>query len=143
MSHKGWNQVFGCQLLFAIFMLLAGCSPHNPFNVVDRTESSPVQNTFPPTYDKVFVTRNPLPPTVAFVPISRIDVGKVWYGSNYDAIDAIVERARALGANAVIEVQTWHQPDGWSWAAPHGSGEAVHITDPKSLEAAGVAGTWY
>lgn len=55
----------------------------------------------------------------------------------------MADRARELGANAVIQVKTWHQPSGFSWAAPHGSGQAVRIKDVKLLESLGIKGNWH
>jgi uncharacterized protein YbjQ (UPF0145 family) len=55
----------------------------------------------------------------------------------------MADRARELGANAIIQAKTWRQPSGFSWAAPHGSGQAVRIKDIKGLEALGINGAWY
>jgi uncharacterized protein YbjQ (UPF0145 family) len=75
--------------------------------------------------------------------IATIDVGKKWYGSSHDAVSAMADRARELGANAVIQSKTWLAPSGFSWAAPHGSGQAVSVRDIKALEQRGVKGTWH
>jgi uncharacterized protein YbjQ (UPF0145 family) len=50
--------------------------------------------------------------------------------------------ARALGADAVVEVSTWHQPAGFSWAAPHGSGKAVHLNDKSQITSQVLKGDW-
>jgi uncharacterized protein YbjQ (UPF0145 family) len=55
----------------------------------------------------------------------------------------MAERARQLGANAIIQAKTWHQPSGFSWAAPHGSGQAVRVKDISTMEAKGINGSWY
>ena len=129
-------------LLF-VFLFLSGCSAHSAFILKNTTDSSPVLSNYPSTQERVFVTRQPLPASVAFVKVSTIDVGKAWYGSINGVFAAMADRARELGANAVIETKTWHQPAGWSWYSPEGSGLAVRIADTKSLEASGVKGAWY
>jgi hypothetical protein len=85
------------------------------------------------------VTQQPLPSGVAAEELARIDVGKIWYGSSKNVEISMADRARELGANAVVQVKTWHQPSGFSWAAPHGSGVAVRV-DPKALES--LSGSW-
>jgi uncharacterized protein YbjQ (UPF0145 family) len=46
----------------------------------------------------------------------------------------MAQRARKLGADAIIEVATWHQPSGFSWAAPHGRGTAVRILNMEEVK---------
>jgi hypothetical protein len=55
----------------------------------------------------------------------------------------MAKRARELDADAVVDAKTWHQPSGWSWAAPNGSGLAVHVKDLKAIESSGLQGNWY
>jgi hypothetical protein len=125
-------------------LLVSACSAHNPFIVSNKTISSPVAEAkWPPHSDKVFFTEQSLPSSVRFELISTIDVGKVWYGSSKGVYTSMALRARQLGANAVIQVKTWHQPSGFSWAAPHGSGQAIHIDDIHQLDALNVEGTWH
>lgn len=54
----------------------------------------------------------------------------------------LAEGARELGADTVVEVKTWHQPAGWSWSAPHGSGKAVKILEPASVDLSALPGDW-
>jgi hypothetical protein len=135
-SRGRWHLLF-------IALFLAGCSAHSPFILENTTDSTPVQNTFPASQDKVFITKQSLPVGLSYVSISRIDVGKIWYGSADGVLDSLADRARELGANAVIETKTWHQPAGFAWAAPEGSGLAVRVADIKSLETSGVQGSWH
>ncbi len=75
--------------------------------------------------------------------IGKIDVGSVWHGDLSRSEKALANHARAMGADAVIEMKLWHQPEGWSWAAPQGSGIAVKLTDPGSVDLNAVPGDWY
>jgi hypothetical protein len=125
-------------------LLVGACSAHNPFIVSNKTTSSPVsESKFSPHSDKVFFTQESLPPAVTFELISTIDVGKVWYGSSKSVYKSMAERARQIGANAVVQVKTWHQPSGYSWSAPHGTGQAIHISDIDQLETLKIVGSWH
>ena len=99
--------------------------------------------TYPPYGGKVFVTEQALPATIKYETVGTVDVGKIWYGSDKNVLASMAERARQIGANAVINVKTWHQPSGFSWAAPHGHGEAVRLNDVSTLQSTGIAGDWY
>lgn len=131
-------------LTAALSLNLSGCSAHDPFIITNTTDSLPVsQSKYPNHHDKVFITQQPLPAGVEFELISTVDVGKIWYGSSNDVLASMADRARELGANGVVQAKTWIQPSGFSWAAPHGSGQAVRISDIKALESLGIKGSWY
>ena len=139
MTQPAWLRI-----LPVLALLVSACSAHNPFIVSNKTVTAPVNEAkFPPHSDKVFFTEQPLPPTVNFELISTIDVGKVWYGSGKSVYESMAERARQLGANAVVQVKTWRQPSGYSWSAPHGSGQAVRVDDIHQLEALDPQGSWH
>ena len=139
MTQRAWIRI-----LPVLALLVSACSAHNPFIVSNKTVSSPVTEAkFPPHSDKVFFTEQSLPSTVKFELISPIDVGKVWYGSKERVYKSMAERARQLGANAVVEVKTWRQPSGYSWAAPHGSGQAIRVDDIHQLDALNIEGSWH
>ncbi len=119
-------------LLIGICALLNACS----------TQHSQVLTNLPPHRGKVFVTEQSLPPNVEFELISTIEVGKRWYGGSSNAITSMADRARELGANAVIQAKTWFAPSGFAWAAPHASGQAVRVKNMAALESASVPGNW-
>ena len=140
MKHKASRSIVATLLC----LFLSTCSAHSPFIITNTTDSSTVsQNKYPAHSDKVFITTQSLPSSVEFELISTIDVGRIWYGSSANVYTSMADRARELGANAIIQAKTWRQPSGFSWAAPHGSGQAVRIKDIKGLEALGINGAWY
>jgi len=129
-------------LLALLTAYALGCSAHNPFiikNTTDTTAQSAQQ--FPAHNNKVFITAESLSGD-AYEFIASIEVGRVWYGSSSKVHVSMADRARSLGADAVIEVRTWHQPAGLSWAAPHGSGKAVRLKDSVSISASSLKGDW-
>jgi hypothetical protein len=130
--------------LIAILFCFPACSAHSPFIVTNTTQSSAIsQNKYSAHNDRVFITVQSLPSSVEFDLISNIDVGRIWYGSSQNIYTSMADRARELGANAIIQAKTWHQPSGFSWAAPHGSGQAVRMSDLKAFEALGIKGSWH
>ena len=139
MNLRAWLRI-----LPVLALLVSACSAHNPFIVSNKTVTAPISEAkFPPHSDKVFFTEQSLPSTVKFELISTIDVGKVWYGSSKSVYKSMAERARQLGANAVVQVRTWHQPSGYSWSAPHGSGQAIRVDDIHELKALSLQGSWH
>jgi uncharacterized protein YbjQ (UPF0145 family) len=115
-------------------LLLGGCSAHNAFIIKNTTDTHTVsEKKFKPHNDKVFISADSLPAD-AYELIGIIDIGKIWYGSTANVLESMAVRGRELGADAVIEVKTWHQPSGFSWAAPHGSGKAVKYIDKTKID---------
>jgi len=138
------KKMLAATAILASITALSSCSAHNPFIVTDTTQSAPlVQNHYPSYQGRVFITEDSLPANIDFEPISTIEVGKVWYGSSQDVYVSMATRARELGANVVIRAKSWRQPSGFSWAAPHGSGQAVRVKDIKAFEALAAKGGWY
>lgn len=129
--------------VFMIILGLAGCSAHSPFIIKDTIDVNQFEATkYPPHRNRVFVTSASLPATTKYEILGSLEVGKVWYGSSDNVIQSLADGARKLGADAVVEVKTWHQPSGWSWAAPHGSGKAVKIIKPANAELSNLRGDW-
>ncbi len=128
-----------------IVLGLAGCSApaHSPFIIKSTTDVNQLGATkYPPHSNRVFVTSASLPATTSYEVLGSLEVGKVWYGSSKKVLQSLADGARKLGADAVVEVKTWKQASGWSWAAPHGSGKAVKITEPASVDFSNLEGDW-
>ena len=118
----------------ALTLTLCACSAHNPFIVTSTTDVKPAAARHYPAYvGPVLVVAGPLPSNARFEMIGEIEIGKVWYGGADRILQELADRARELGADAVIDVKTWHQPSGYSWAAPHGHGQAVKLLNPEEL----------
>lgn len=110
--------------------------------VTDSTATPSVKPS-PPTTNRIRITSATLPSGVAYEVLGTIDAGSNWYGGDEDAEKMLADRARAMGADAVIQAKLWHQPSGFSWAAPHGSGVAVKITDAHSIDLDALPGGWF
>ena len=137
------TKVLGYLSFFAVVFLLTGCSAHSPFILVPTMDTDYRSATKYPSHDnKVFLTKESLLPGTEFEVIASIEVGKVWYGSPRGVYKTMADRARKLGADAVIEISTWHQPAGFSWAAPQGSGKVIKLIDRSSVDFSGIEGQW-
>jgi hypothetical protein len=118
-------------IALAVVLACANCSAHSPFLIRNTTHAEPVGSTaHPPHTERVFVTKGGLAAHTYEV-IAFLEVGRVWYGASSNVLVSMADRARELGANAVLDVRTWTQPSGFSWAAPHGSGKAVKFTGER------------
>jgi hypothetical protein len=123
------------KVILAFLILLNACSAHSPFILKTTTDlSAPGAKTFPPHSNKIYVVKTSLPPSIQFDEINRIDVGKIWYGNADNSIKDMADKARMLGADAIIEVRTWLQPSGFAWAAPHGSCKAIKFKDKRKVD---------
>jgi len=93
--------------------------------------------------EKILVTFNALPAVGDYEVIGPISVYKRWFGGIGTAMRLLGEKARELGANAVVESSVWLAPAFPAQVAPHGKGIAVRINDPKILQAlADASSTW-
>ena len=128
-------------LVATLAALITACSAHSPMIVKNTVETTPAAVKLQPHNEKVFVTEDTLPAS-AYDFVSIIDIGKVWYGGSTSVLVSMAERARQLGADAVIDVKTWHQPSGFSWAAPHGSGKAIKLKNKAEIDFSKLHGDW-
>lgn len=88
----------------------------------------------------VFVTAQSLPPE-SYTFIADIEIGSnVRFGYG-DANKELAERARQLGADAVINAETKYYPSAFSWAAPHGKGQAVKLKSKSAVDS--LQGKWW
>lgn len=133
------------KIVWMCFMviLLSSCSAHNPFIVKNTTDTITISKTKYPSHNNfVYLTKSALPADAQYEVLAKLEVGKVWYGSSNDVLQSLADGARKLGADAVIEVKTWRQPSGWSWAAPHGSGKAIKVIESTSVNFGSLQGEW-
>lgn len=135
----------GSKLLIVLpVILLSACTAHNPLDVTPVTDSTRASAAvYPANANRIRITREGLPPGTAYTVIGTIDAGSNWYGPDADAEKMMADKARAMGADAIIQAKLWHQPSGFSWAAPHGSGVAVKLSDPASANLDALPGDWF
>ncbi len=69
---------------------------------INLTDQRLTSNTYPPHTNLVIVMKAALPAD-AFEPIAQVKAGKAWYRSTDNVQQALADRARELGADAVIE----------------------------------------
>lgn len=125
--------------LVAGLLLVSGCAA----DTYQPTSAAypPHTNGYPPHTRRVFVTKSTLPAD-QFEVIADLEESKGWYGSTDNTQQALADRARELGADAVLNMKSWHAPSAGAWASPYSSGKAVKLRgDPKRV-LDGIAGDW-
>jgi hypothetical protein len=130
--------------LASIFMLilLAACAEATT-SAPPGTATDAVVKTYPPHQRKIRVVRGDLPSGASYEVLGKVKAIKAWYGELSSAEEEIADRARAIGADAIIQEKAWHAPRAFSWAAPHAEGLAVKILKPDSINLEAVPGYWY
>lgn len=113
------------------------------------TYGNPWQNSAPSgpsattLNSRTLVTFNSLPAEGDFQILGRIEVYSRWFGSTRRAMAMLGEKARNMGANAVVETGVWQAPAFPVMVAPHGTGVAVRINDHELLrKLADSSSTW-
>jgi hypothetical protein len=92
---------------------------------------------------KVLVTFNKVPATIDYEVIGPVEIYSRWFGGFGTARGLLGEKARQMGANAVVETGLWLAPSFPVPVAPHARGIAVRIPDIWDLERlADSASTW-
>ena len=130
--------------LSAAVALSTGCATHSPMRMSNAVS---VKNQLTTPYaahtNKVFVTEAILANSIQYDRLGQIDVGMVTYASKNEVLKRMANKARQLGADAIIDVHTWYQPAGWAWRAPQGAGQAVRLTDRSAIDFSKMKGDWY
>lgn len=86
---------------------------------------------------RTLVTFNALPQAGDYEILGRVDVYSRFFGSTRTAMKLLAEKARAMGANAVVETGVWMAPAFPVPVAPHGTGIAVRVRDRELLQRLG------
>lgn len=131
---------FSCAMAFGQSVLLdhRTATYGNPWQ--NSTESGPSATTL---NSKTLVTFNSLPAEGDFQILGRIEVYSRWFGSTRRAMAMLGEKAKSMGANAVVETGVWQAPAFPVMVAPHGTGVAVRINDHELLrKLADSSSTW-
>jgi len=123
--------------------LFTGCSTHSPMRMSNATTvKNRATTTYPPHTNKVFITEAALPDSMPYERLGQIGVGMTTYSSMNEVKKRMANKARELGADAVIELHTWKQPSGWAWVAPQGEGQSVRIKNRSSIDFSQMEGEW-
>lgn len=130
-------------MTIAMAAALQARSAHSPLILRNTTDVDAASATTAQAHtNKVLFLDSPLPETVKYEVIGTIDAGRIWYGGDESLFEQMADKAREIGADAVIEVATWKQPSGFSWAAPHGRGKAVKILNKDAANLTKLGGQW-
>lgn len=83
---------------------------------------------------KVLVTQSALPEGTSHTVLGTVKANaRAGYGKVESLYPLLATEARALGANAVVDVKGGRRMSMWSWSAPAASGTAVRIDSDAAL----------
>jgi hypothetical protein len=122
-----------------LILVLAACAART----TTPAPGSEALKTYPAHAKQVRVVRGELPPGTNYEVLGKVKAIEGWYGQLSAAERKIADDARAIGADAVIQVKVWHAPRAFTWAAPHAEGLAVKLAAPESVNLDQVPGNWY
>jgi uncharacterized protein YbjQ (UPF0145 family) len=118
---------------------LGGCASRRADHAAPTAQPSAPRATAAYT-GKVLILGGPLPADLRHEVVGHIGVFKRGFGGTGEAFHMLGDKARALGANAVIDARVWLAPAFPVNVAPHGRGIAVRVQDPTALEELGKTG---
>lgn len=133
-------------ILILIFLVMSGaCATDSPWSVSEDTVIfKGVADTSRPSPDnKVYLTEEPLRERTGYKELGEIKVLTPFYGGSEKIYQMIANKGLEVGADAVVEVQVWHQPTGGAWAAPQGSGTAIKLDDNSKVDLTKYKGKWW
>lgn len=129
--------------LSAVAVLASGCATHSPMRMSNAASvTGKSTTTYAAHTNKVFVTETILDSSIQYELLGQIDIGMTTYSSMEEVLKRLANKARELGADAVVDVHTWRQPSGWAWVAPQGKGQAVRFEDKASVDFSALKGEW-
>ncbi|QGZ41975.1 hypothetical protein IP92_04339 [Pseudoduganella flava] len=122
-------------LLLAFFISLAGCAARSKVRLSDPGAEKLAAHAGP-----VCMLRSPLPTNVKYKTLAALNSSKRTYGSVSELIPLMAADARAVGANAIINLNTGQRMGAFAWARPVGTGTAVKIEDSEAFNCVGAGG---
>jgi hypothetical protein len=93
-----------------------------------------------PNAGQVGMLRSPLPPEIKHKALGKIDSSKRTYGSVSEPIPLMTADTRAIGAGAIVKLNTSQKMGLLAWVSPVGTGTAVKIEDPESFNCLAIGG---
>jgi hypothetical protein len=83
----------------------------------------------------VFLTESGWPANHPAACVAKLHAGTASEEPTETVLVLLAQKAREVGANAVVELKIWRQGSGLSWKAPQGSGLALRIADTNAVSA--------
>ena len=117
---------------------LMGCSGKS---VVQKLKNS--SPPLPPYSGPLCMLSKPLPAGVESVLLGRVVANQQWYGGYAGVNEKLVNVARSVGADAVVEKQQKMKIGAVAWARPQVWGMAVRLKDPQKFDCVANGGSVY
>jgi hypothetical protein len=124
-------------ILLGLCATLAACAARSTVKLAD-----PQAVKLAPHTGKVCMLRSPLPADVKHKVVGNINSAKQTYGSVEELLPLMAADARAVGADAVVSLNTGQRIGAWAWARPVGTGVAVKLDNKEAFNCTGSGGEW-
>lgn len=113
--------------LVLLALALSGCAA--------KSNIRPVAGAIPLARhaEPVCLLKSPLPSAYAYKVIGKVNSSKKTYGSVNELLPLIAADARAVGADAIINLVTGQKMGAFAWARPVATGTAVKLADPAAF----------
>lgn len=121
--------------VLALCATLAACAAKSNVRLSDTSAPK-----LAPYAGQVCLLRSPPPADVKYKVVGAINSSKQTYGSVNELLPLMAADARAIGADAIINLNTGQKMGAWAWARPVGTGTAVKLENRDSFNCAGVGG---
>ncbi|WP_338758696.1 hypothetical protein [Massilia sp. METH4] len=122
-------------ILLAVCATLSACAARSTVKLADPQAVKLSAHT-----GQVCMLRSSLPAGVKHKVVGNIDSAKQTYGSVNELLPLMAADARAIGADAIVNLNTGQKIGAWAWARPVGTGTAVKLDDSKAFNCAGAGG---
>lgn len=122
-------------ILFSVVVLLSGCAAKSIIHPVSKGQAALTSHSEP-----VCFMKSPMPSSVAHAVIGRVKSSKNTYGSVSELLPLMAADARAVGADAIINLNTGQRMGLLAWSRPVGTGTAIKLTDPSTFNCAAHGG---
>jgi hypothetical protein len=112
------------KLVAVAIVLLSGCAAKSIIHPVNKGQAPLASHSEP-----VCLMRSPMPSAVAYIVVGRVKSSKNTYGSVSELLPLMAADARAVGADAIINLDTGQRMGMLAWSRPVGTGTAIKLAD--------------
>jgi hypothetical protein len=130
----GFGAILACCSIQVMADEVSGAAAQTPSTAPELPNAAaipPDAGPAPRQGTSILILEGSLPEGVKYEFIAHIKVRQGGYRNAEQVLSRLADRARKIGADAVVQVKTWRQPAGFSWASPHADGDAVKILNKE------------
>jgi hypothetical protein len=116
------------KLVCVAIVLLSGCAAKSIIHPASKGQGALAGHSEP-----VCLMRSPMPSAVAYTVVGKAKSSKNTYGSVSELLPLMAADARAIGADAIINLDTGQRMGMLAWSRPVDAGTAVKLADRSTF----------